>query len=167
MGATEPIVISAIGMPSSVGHTAAQTFASISAKITRRSELPELYFCYPENKDFDEPTPLVAAAISYLEEFRATKPNPAEWLAHIAANAFLDLAAGMALTQKNLNDGGFFFSLSPQHPGWDQIKKMNSSIIFRILQDGISRTMYGPFIPATLAQFHLPRQPHGPYPKEK
>ncbi len=118
MGANQPIVISGVGMPSSVGHTAAQTFASVLAKITRMSELPEVYSCYPENQDFEEPTPLVAASIPYLEDFRATKPHASEWLAYIAAKTYLDLASEMALTQKNLDDCGFYFSLSPQRAGW-------------------------------------------------
>ena len=113
------IVVSAVGMPSSLGLFAEQTFTSVRAGLRRMSEAPHIYFCDPEDPDFDAPTPLVAAHLSYLEDERNRKSTPVEWLAHIAAEAFLDLVSKITLATGEGADRGFFLALPENRPGWD------------------------------------------------
>jgi hypothetical protein len=59
----QPVVISAFGMPSPVGLTAEQTLTSVRAQITAISEHPDIYFCGPDDSDFEDGTPLIASAL--------------------------------------------------------------------------------------------------------
>jgi 3-oxoacyl-[acyl-carrier-protein] synthase-1 len=101
-----------------VGMTAAQTFASVRARVNRISEMPGIYLCDAEDPDFDEGTPLVASAFQYLQDERKRMTTPAEWLACIAARAFRDLANGKALPPAEDPGVGLFVSLPETRAGW-------------------------------------------------
>lgn len=114
----KPVVISAVGMPSPVGLTAAQTFASVRARVSRKNEMPSLYLCGGEDPDFDAGTPLVASAFQYLQDERKRMTTPVEWLAYIAARAFHDLASEKTLPPEEDRGVGLFISLPEARPGW-------------------------------------------------
>jgi len=121
MGATSAdseIVVTAVGMPSSVGLYAAQTFASVRAGICRWRELPEIYQCDP-GEDDDQASPLIGADIGYLSVTRDQRRHPSQWLARLAAEAFFDLQRGMGSSPAAHGDSGFFLALPGNRPGWD------------------------------------------------
>ena len=89
--AKDKLVISGIGMISSVGISASQSCASLNAGIARKTTMPELYYCRADDPFFEDGTELIAASVSFLSPMRKKYPEPAEWLACIAEKAFLDL----------------------------------------------------------------------------
>lgn len=60
------VVVTAVRAVTAVGATAAQTFASVRAGLSRMRECPEVYHCVPEDA-LSDPCPLTASPISRLD----------------------------------------------------------------------------------------------------
>ena len=114
------VVLSAVGMPSAVGLTAAQTFTSVRARVSRRCEVGGIYYCYPDDADFEDPSPLVASPLRYLDAVRSRKNTPVEWLSHLASEAYRDLAKSMRLAPDDSAGTGLFIALPPARAGWNE-----------------------------------------------
>ena len=112
------LVLSAVGMVSPVGVNATQTFTSVRANIPRKQERPDIYLCMPEDPDLDESEPLVASPISHLNCHWRTDGRAAEWLALLAARAFVDLWSNAKLTAGDEGGTGLLLSLPGKRPGW-------------------------------------------------
>jgi 3-oxoacyl-[acyl-carrier-protein] synthase-1 len=108
------LVISGIGMISSVGISASQTCASLSAGITRKTSMPEIYYCRADDPDFEDGTELIAAPVSFLKPMREQYPEPAKWLACIGEKAFSDLMESSIYSDERDSETGLFISLPPQ-----------------------------------------------------
>ena len=104
-------------MVTPVGMNGAQTSASVRTGITRMREAEDIYHCLADDPDFEDPTPLIASTLSYLEHERRDK-TPAQWLAHIAAHAFRDLQNSVALTRSDYRQTGLFMALPSTRPQW-------------------------------------------------
>lgn len=113
----DEIVISAVGAISSVGASAAQTFASVRADLSRMRECPELYSCIPEDQH-GEPSPLVAAPIYHLETPSLLNRRPVEWLGLMAGHALRDLLRRARLPLAAFRELGLFCSVPSHRPGW-------------------------------------------------
>jgi len=105
------LIISGIGMISSLGISASQSCASLSAGISRRTNMPEIYYCYADDPDFEDGTELIAAPASFLKPMRDKYPEPAEWLACMAEKAFMDLMESSAYDDDQDCETGLFVSL--------------------------------------------------------
>jgi len=116
-------VISGIGMISPVGQGAAQTFCSVRARITRTTEVPQIYFCLPDDPDFEAGEPLVASTIQYLDDRREEFGSPEEWLALLASLAFSDLRMSADLTLPDFRETGLFLSLPSKRSNWDEARR--------------------------------------------
>ncbi len=114
MTGTGKCVIRGIGMVSAVGVSASQSCASIQAGISRAMAMPEIYYCMPDDPDFEAGTELIAAPLSFLNSRRDTYPQPAEWLSLISEKAFLDLLGSSAYHDERDNETGLFISLPPK-----------------------------------------------------
>ncbi|MDA8142255.1 MAG: beta-ketoacyl synthase N-terminal-like domain-containing protein [Desulfobacteraceae bacterium] len=112
------VVISAAEMVTPIGMNLSQTFASLRADITRMREAGDIYWCRADDPDFEDGAPLVASTLSYLEPQRKQKNTPAQWLAHIAAQAFNNLREKAQLSLPQYRELGLFMGLPPQQPGW-------------------------------------------------
>lgn len=105
------LVISGIGMISSIGISASQSCASLSAGISRRKNMPEIYYCYADDPDFEDGTELIAAPVSFLKPMREKYPEPDEWLALMAEKAFTDLMESSDYDDEMDCETGLFISL--------------------------------------------------------
>ncbi len=105
------LVITGIGMISSIGISASQSCASFSAGIARRTSMPEIYYCHADDPDFEDGTELIAAPVSFLKSMREKYPEPSEWLALMAEKAFSDLMENSAYDAEMDRETGLFLSL--------------------------------------------------------
>ena len=104
-------------MVTPVGMNSAQTSASVRTGITRFREADDIYSCLSDDPDFEDRSALIASTLSYLEHERRNK-TPAEWLAIIAGQAFLDLQDKTALTLSDFQHTGLFMALPSNRPQW-------------------------------------------------
>ena len=123
-----PIVITGVGMVSSIGLTAVQSCASLNAGITRKRTMPELYYCNAEDPEFEDGTVLVAAPLSWLNPLRETYPEPSEWLAFIASHGFSDLMKSSQYDHDRFAETGLFLSLPPMVE--DQCQSITSGFLY-------------------------------------
>jgi 3-oxoacyl-[acyl-carrier-protein] synthase-1 len=105
------LAITAVGMVSPVGDSAAQSFTSVRAGITRMRERPDIYSCLSEDAVLDDREPLVASAMRYLEEEGHRRADPAEWLGLMAGRALRDLLVQARLGAAELARTGVFLAL--------------------------------------------------------
>lgn len=106
------LAVSGFGMITSAGMSAIQTCTSVDAGISRKTTMPELYYCDPDDPDFENGTELIAAPIAFLPGERL-KDDPVTWLAGIAGHAFFDLLANSSYTDEQFSDTGLFVSIPP------------------------------------------------------
>ena len=113
------VVISAVGMVSPVGASAAQTFTSVWAGISRDAEAPWLYHCQPQDPLLELPVPVVAAAIGFADRTAYGSQRHATWLAHLATLAYADLAKNSGLERSAYGASGLFLALPFARPDFD------------------------------------------------
>jgi 3-oxoacyl-[acyl-carrier-protein] synthase-1 len=125
---TDKLVITGVGMVSSVGLTAQQSCASLNAGISRKRTMPELYYCMADDPDFEDGTVLVAATLSWLKPFRKKYPEPSKWLALIASHGFFDLMENSEYDHERFAETGLFLSLPPMLE--DQCQGITSGFLY-------------------------------------
>lgn len=125
---TAPLVITGVGMVSSIGITAVQSCASLNAGISRNSTMPELYYCKADDPDFEDGTVLVAAPLSWLNPVRKEFKEPSKWLALIASQGFSDLMKSSQYDPDRFDETGLFLSLPPMIE--DQCQSITSGFLY-------------------------------------
>lgn len=111
------VVLTAVGAVTAVGATAAQTFASVRAELSRMRECPELYVCLPEDP-LSEPSPLVASPISHLDRTPLAARRAVDWLGLMAGHAVRDLLRTARLPAEAHRDAGLFCCLPALGDSW-------------------------------------------------
>lgn len=141
------IAVIGIGAVTPVGVGIAQTLCSIRSMTCRMEAMPELYFCVPQDAVVDEPEPVVAAQLSFLERDRTSQQEQWPWLARMLVLAFEDLRRATTELGRAPSRTGLFINLPLPRPGLSQehAKPLLTSFynLARLDQCSIARLHFG------------------------
>lgn len=105
-------------MVTAVGINAAQTFASVRARISRAEERDDIYRCLPEEPSLEDRDPVVVAPVGYLCGDDAREGPPAEWFAELAGRALRELSETSGPYADLATDSSLYVALPTPRRGW-------------------------------------------------